>query len=1344
MVTIASLLVLLVVVIGANGANGDDASPLEFQFQNTVDWHHLGPSVDAGNNLTVAYNGTHTHVLDASTLPNGMEVKDAGYWAWRLVETKSGPSARQYHAMASLGDGRVLMYGGRNDNKYFNDAWIFALSSPSSNIGDDKNGAAAAAAAVGKWTPTKDGPSARYDHAMATLGDGRVLMYGGYGGNSLKDAWIFELSPFLNIDNEKNGAVTAAAAAAAAAVKTWTRTKDGPSARNDHTMATLGNGRVLMFGGRDDNKNLNDAWVFELALSLNIVGNWVPATIGPSARFHHAMASVENGRVLMYGGWDGISHLNDAWIFELSSTFLNIGNRNNGVTAEAAGAAGAAAAAAVGKWTKSKDGPSLRGTHSMASSGNGRVLMYGGWDGINHLNDAWMFELSSTFLNIANENNGVAAEALVGNWARTMDGPGVRGWHAMATLGNGRVLMYGGFLKTTTYKGYEEDLNDTWIFELSPFLNNNDGGKNGVAAAAAAAAAAPGGTWKPTTIGPGARNSHAMATLGNDRVLMFGGDNVNNNVLNDAWVFELSPYSLNNENGKNGKNGAAAAASAVGTWTQTQGGPSARAYHAMASLGGGRVLLYGGFGVNKDVLNDAWIFELSPSLNTDDQKNGAAAAAGAWTQTTTGPGGRGSHAMAALVNGRVLMFGGTHEYNKNVLKDAWIFELSPSLNIDDGKNGATTTAAAAAAVGNWELATIGPIGPSARIGHTMATLGNGRVLMYGGGDLLNLFNDAWIFGFRGVNQNQSLWTKLDLQSTSPRKNHVMASLTFDASTTTTDTLAPRVLLFGGHILPTIGLTTTGSFANDAWIMLAGCPAGMFGPYCDKCSEDQYKAGMTNGTTFCTPCPSGTTTAKKGSTAEDQCVLCKNHSIYSSCSVDLRQKPYKPEFRCFGTYGLECEIECPGGAKNPCSGNGDCDDGVNGNGRCTCDALYTLSLDCSFPVAGILVTFGILFFLGVIYFLRHRFTKKVKKQDHEYQLLDVQHEETKHTLQETKEDRNKLQEAWIVQRGDVKLMEVVGKGASGEVWRGRWRNLDVVCKKMFPQNMEKFGLNLMTGSSTTQSSSSSSSSKMNSVSQTMLENLEVGVMMRLRHPRIVAFLGAGELIEPPIEGLKVPRVGIFVMMEFAAGGDLIQRYQKAAGSTETFPWKERVQCAMDIADGMAFIHRKGFIHRDLKSLNVLCDEQGRCMIADLGLVAMNIQPPPNVEQGTALPSETKEVTSIQVELTSNTNNHTKMKGTIAWMAPEVMTNNYGFKADVFSFGMVMYELLTCRAPWSGTKKKFMLQIETAVNAGERPPMEEKDLVDTPVKFVELMKRCWQSDPKARPTFEEALVELHRMS
>ena len=75
-------------------------------------------------------------------------------------------------------------------------------------------------------------------------------------------------------------------------------------------------------------------------------------------------------------------------------------------------------------------------------------------------------------------------------------------------------------------------------------------------------------------------------------------------------------------------------------------------------------------------------------------------------------------------------------------------------------------------------------------------------------------------------------------------------------------------------------------------------------------------------------------------------------------------------------------------------------------------------------------------------------------------------------------------------------------------------------------------------------------------------------------------------DPPLEGDDVPRVGIFVMLQYAAGGDLIHRLKAAAGSTTIFPWIDRIQCALDIAEGMKYIHSQGFLHRDLKSLNVL--------------------------------------------------------------------------------------------------------------------------------------------------------------
>ena len=95
---------------------------------------------------------------------------------------------------------------------------------------------------------------------------------------------------------------------------------------------------------------------------------------------------------------------------------------------------------------------------------------------------------------------------------------------------------------------------------------------------------------------------------------------------------------------------------------------------------------------------------------------------------------------------------------------------------------------------------------------------------------------------------------------------------------------------------------------------------------------------------------------------------------------------------------------------------------------------------------------------------------------------------------------------------------------------------------------------------------------------------------------------------------------------------------------------------------------------------------------------------------------------------------------AWMAPEVMRNNYGFPADVYSFGMIMYELVTCRVPWSNSGHAFTHQIMKAVLRGERPEVTASDLINAPETFLTLMRHCWRTDPKDRPTFEAIVVAL----
>ena len=320
---------------------------------------------------------------------------------------------RCFHAMAPITDGTVLMYGGKtgiNGGDFLNDASIYTPSSG------------------GTWTPTTDGPTARSEHAMATLSDGKVLMYGGYcpnwGTDCGNDAYIFTLPSSMSseIKGETGG--------------TWTRVADGPSIRYEHAMASLGDGRVLMYGGSGGSGHpLNDASIYTPSSSSSSDGNgeaggtWTPTTDGPSARKNHAMVPLARGKVLMYGGMTTTyqkSALNDAWIFQISSSTSG------------------------GNWTQITDGPSARSYHAMAPlpNGNGRVLIYGGWDWNEVIcGGAWVYE-SSTW----SGREG-------GTWTQVSDGPSTRIYHAMTPLSDGKVLMSGGSV------GGRYAVENVWVYK---------------------------------------------------------------------------------------------------------------------------------------------------------------------------------------------------------------------------------------------------------------------------------------------------------------------------------------------------------------------------------------------------------------------------------------------------------------------------------------------------------------------------------------------------------------------------------------------------------------------------------------------------------------------------------------------------------------------------------------------------------------------------------------------------------------------------------------------------------------------------------------------------------------
>eukprot|EP01114_Cavostelium_apophysatum_P013008 TRINITY_DN3062_c0_g1_i1.p1 TRINITY_DN3062_c0_g1~~TRINITY_DN3062_c0_g1_i1.p1 ORF type:complete len:754 (+),score=209.48 TRINITY_DN3062_c0_g1_i1:33-2294(+) len=244
---------------------------------------------------------------------------------------------------------------------------------------------------------------------------------------------------------------------------------------------------------------------------------------------------------------------------------------------------------------------------------------------------------------------------------------------------------------------------------------------------------------------------------------------------------------------------------------------------------------------------------------------------------------------------------------------------------------------------------------------------------------------------------------------------------------------------------------------------------------------------------------------------------------------------------------------------------------------------------------------------------------------------------------------------------------IAEGGSGRVFRGHWRGNEVAIKE-FSDSMLNFSI--------------------------VEFKREVAILSMLRHENLVPFYGAA---------MNNPNC-LYVITKFMVGGNL-REYLK---SSIEIPYATRLRIATDIAKGMAFLHSKGIIHRDLKSLNVMIDN-GSAKIIDFGA-------------------------SRAVD-TDNT--MTSTIGTVSWMAPEVFTGEkYTEKADVYSFGIVLWELATRKIPFNELSS---YQIPVLVAKGERPTIPK----ECNAELAKLIKASWHQKPKQRPAFHELHVELAKL-
>ncbi len=324
---------------------------------------------------------------------------------WTDVSPGTAPAPRYWHATAYIGDGKMLLFGGTPGGYTgFNDTWLYDINSNT-------------------WTNKQPAnpPGARIRMAMAYIGDGKVLMYGGSpvvtqsGYNPAVETWLYNLS-----------------------TNSWTKLSPtgAPPALDGHAMCfSGGSDKVMMFGGRliKQYTRSDQTWIFDLSEN-----KWTRKSANktrPSARASFAMAYFGTDQAVIFGGFTGVTQLDETWLYDRGSD----------------------------KWTQLSptDKPAARYNHAAAYLGGDKIMIFGGRaDIISDPNgnsepviygDTWIFDKSANTWT-EDDNNDPSPDARANpRLAET------------SLNGSSRIVLFGGNTDSEVF-------GDTWTFGGDDYL----------------------------------------------------------------------------------------------------------------------------------------------------------------------------------------------------------------------------------------------------------------------------------------------------------------------------------------------------------------------------------------------------------------------------------------------------------------------------------------------------------------------------------------------------------------------------------------------------------------------------------------------------------------------------------------------------------------------------------------------------------------------------------------------------------------------------------------------------------------------------------------------------------
>jgi tRNA A-37 threonylcarbamoyl transferase component Bud32 len=263
--------------------------------------------------------------------------------------------------------------------------------------------------------------------------------------------------------------------------------------------------------------------------------------------------------------------------------------------------------------------------------------------------------------------------------------------------------------------------------------------------------------------------------------------------------------------------------------------------------------------------------------------------------------------------------------------------------------------------------------------------------------------------------------------------------------------------------------------------------------------------------------------------------------------------------------------------------------------------------------------------------------------------------------------------WRVDFNDIKLEKELGRGAFGMVYKGRWRNQQVAVKKFLDQLTEKQREDFVS---------------------------ECELIANIRpHEHVIQLLGI--CTEP-----------YAIVVKYYEEGSLFDYLE----SGKPISPSEVIELLKGIAAGMAHLHSEKMVHRDLACRNILLSRSRNgltAIISDFGF-------------------------SRKLGENGNSGTTQSTVGPVRWMAPESLRDQiYSYKTDVFSFGVVVWEVMARALPWGDFD-----QVKVILTVLDGKTLEIPS--NTPPTLAELMKSCWNFKPEDRPTAQAVFDKLNSMS